>query len=272
MSNRIVGFAAAAALAVSGSAWSDTQDEVNKQVAKLIGDAVSSRVSSTVAGEAGAALPNNAWGSYSRLYVDPKGMSSIGTDITVLGYDRDLGKDWTVGVALSYNSTSEFHSHGWNLSPYLAYRFSKSYFAVARADFSDFGAPGITGHGNGLAVSFNGAHDFGNLYGKWRVETGVSEFDARSGGVTTTSSSTKYLADGELGYRFGSGFSGFAGVQVSDTNRQDSYATYLRLGVEKEIAKDAAISAKYESKVDDNIPSDSRYSVDVFTIAARFRF
>lgn len=272
MNSKIVKSGLVAVALASGSVCADTQDEVNKQVAKLIGDAVSTRVSTTAAGEPGLKAPNNVWGSYSRLYVDPRGESRIGTDISVVGYDRDLGKDWTVGVALSYNDTSRFHSHGWDLSPYVAYRFTNSIFGVARADFTTFGAPGISGHGNGGAASINGAHNFGNLYAKWRLEMGASEFDSRSGGITTTSSSTKYIGDGEVGYRFGWGLTGYAGLQVSDTNREDSYATYARIGLEKELAKDAAVSVKYERKIDDDVPSDLRYSVDVFTIAARFRF
>lgn len=271
MKTRILGLTAAALLA-SGGVWADTQEEVNKQVAKLIGDAVSTRVSASVEQSQAAPLPNNAWGSYSRLNIDPKDSSNIGTDITVLGYDRDLGQNWIAGVAVSYDHTGDINSHGWGVSPYVAYRFSKSYFAVVRADFTNFGAPGVDGHSSGGAASFNGAHQFGNLYGKWRVETGVTEADSRSGGVSSTTSATKYLGDAELGYHFGNGFHGFAGLQVSDTNRKDSYSTFARIGLEKQLAKDAAVSFKYETKVDDNLPSASRMDVDVFTIAARFRF
>jgi hypothetical protein len=264
--------AVAVALAFSGNVWADSQEEVNKQVAKLIGDAVSTRVSSTVAADGGPQLLNNAWGSYSRLYVEPEASKRIGTDITVVGYDRDLGKDWTAGVALSYNATSRLNSHGWDVSPYVAYRFSKNYFGVLRADYSEYGAPGVDGHTTGGAASFNGVHDFGNLAAKWRVEAGASETDSRSSGTSSTASSTKYLADGELSYRFGYGLTGYVGLQVSDTNRQNTYSTFARAGLEKAIGKDAAISAKYESKVDDNLPSNGDVSVNVFTIAARLRF
>ena len=273
MKNTFKLLAISAAIGFSGSVWADAQEEVNKQIAKLIGDAVSTRVSSTTAPAPGAQLPNNAWGSYSRLTVDPEGSSSIGTDILVGGYDRDLSKDWVAGVALSYNRSNKFSADGWSLSPYVAYRFNEAIFGVVRAGYSEFDARGVNGDSMSVAGSVNGIHRFGNAYGQWRAEIGFSDTDMRAtGGTNTQSTATSYIGDGELGYYFADGFKGFAGLQLSDTNRQNSYNAFVRFGLEKDLSKTAAISAKYERKVDDNSPSNGGYDIDVFTIAARFRF
>lgn len=258
-------------LAASGMAWADTQEEVNKQVAKLIGDAISARTAAT--SEASAAqLPNNIWGSYSRLRVDPEGASSVGTDIGTVGYDRDLSKDWILGVALSYNNSNRMNADGWSVSPYAAYRFNQTIFGVVRLGYSEFDARGSSGDSTSVAASLNGVHRFGNWYGQWRAEVGFSDTDTSAAGVHSSTSATSYIGDGELGYHFGSGFKGFAGLQLSDTNRKDSYNAFFRVGVEKELSKDAAISARYERKVDDDLPSNGGVKVDVFTIAARVRF
>ena len=273
MKNSFKLLAISAAIGFSGSVWADAQEEVNKQIAKLIGDAVSTRVSSTTSpAQAAAQLPNNAWGSYSRLSVDPDGASSIGTDILVGGYDRDLSKDWVAGVALSYNRSNKFSADGWSLSPYIAYRFNNEIFGVVRAGYSEFDARGSHGDSMSVAGSVNGIHRFGNMYGQWRAEIGFSDTDSKAAGRNSHSSSTSYIGDGELGYYFADGLKGFAGLQLSDTNRQNSYNAFVRLGLEKELGKTAAISAKYETKVDDNSPSRGGYSIDVFTIAARVRF
>lgn len=262
----------AGTVGLSGSAWADAQEEVNKQIAKLIGDAVSSRIAVSVAPSAQGQLPNNVWASYSRLTVDPDGSSSIGTDIGVVGYDREYSKDWVFGAALSYNNSNKFDADGWSIEPYAAYRINKEFFVVARAGYAEFDFDGGSGDATGVAFSLNGIHNFDKVYGQWRAEIGFSESDTQVGGINSSSSQTSYTGDGELGYRFGDGLKGFVGLQLSDTNRKDSYFAYARIGLEKEIGRDAAISAKYERMVDDDLPSGVGMSVDTFTIAARLRF
>lgn len=272
MNKKIKLLVIASAIGISGSAWADAQEEVNKQIAKLIGDAVSSRIATSITPSAQSQLPNNVWASYSRLTVDPEGSSSIGTDIGVVGYDRDYSKDWVFGAALSYNNSNKFDADGWGIAPYAAYRFNKQIFAVVRAGYGEFDFDGGSGDITNVALSLNGIHNFDKVYGQWRAEIGFSDADVKAGGVNSSSSATNYIGDGELGYRFGDGFKGFVGLQLSDTNRPDSYFAFARIGLEKEIGKDAAISAKYERKVDDDLPRGADMSVDTFTIAARLRF
>ena len=90
--------------------------------------------------------------------------------------------------------------------------------------------------------------------------------------MTSKSSATSYLGDGEVGYFFVPGLYGFAGLQLGDSNKSDSYAAYARLGIEKELDKNSAISFRYESKVDDNMPGGSNFKVNIWTLAGRFRF
>ena len=45
----------------------------------------------------------------------------------------------------------------------------------------------------------------------------------------------------------------------------------MRIGIESQINKNAAVSFKYERKVDDNVPG-AGFDVDSFTVALRIRF
>lgn len=141
-----------------------------------------------------------------------------------------------------------------------------------RAGYGEFDFNGGSGDARNVAASLNGVHNFDKIYAQWRAEIGFADSDVHSGGVHTSSSTTNYVGDGELGYRFGDGLKGFVGLQLSDTNRPDSYFAFARIGLEKELSKDAAISAKYEGKVDDGLPKGANMSINTFTIAARMRF
>jgi hypothetical protein len=259
----------------STGAWADTQEEVNKQISKLIGDAVSTRVSSSVAAQADAQLPNNVWGTYSNLGIKAGG-TNVHTDIGVVGYDREISKNITVGAALSYSNTGKFDSDDWGISPYIAYRFNTSMFGVLRANYTDGSSDSGSTHTNyrsdGIAASINGVHNFDKVYLQWRGEVGGTESRSSTRGHSSTTSSTIYIADGEVGYRFDNGVRGFAGLQLSTTNRDDSYGAYARIGLEKELGKNGAINIKYETLVDDSYPRGTNLSVDTFSIGARLRF
>jgi hypothetical protein len=258
----------------SGSVFADTQEEVNKQISKLIGDAVSSRVSSSAAGAA-APLPNNVWGTYSNLGIDADGMG-IHSDIAVVGYDREISRNITIGAAFSYSNTPRLNADGWSIAPYIAYRFDGPLFAVVRANYSDGSSNDSSTHtrfkGDGLAASLNGIHNFDKLYLQWRGEIAGVESTAHSAGTSTHSSSTLYTADGEVGHRYDNGLKVFAGLQLGTSNEKDSYAAYARVGIEKALGKEGSINAKYETKVDDNLPHGTNFRVDTISIGAQLRF
>ena len=262
------------ALIGSGSAFADTQEEVNKQISKLIGDAVSSRVSTSAAGVA-APLPNNVWGTYSNLGINADGMG-IHSDIAVVGYDREINSNITVGAAFSASRTAKFNADGWSIAPYLAYRFNGPLFAVVRANYSDGTSSDSGTHthftGDGLAASLNGVHTFDKVYLQWRGEIAGVESKASSAGTSTHSSSTLYTADGEVGHRYDNGLKIFAGLQLGTSNQPDSYAAYARIGLEKALGKEGSINAKYETKVDDNLPHGTNFRVDTISVGAQLRF
>ncbi len=265
---------AVGALVGSGTAFADTQEEVNKQISKLIGDAVSTRISSSAAAPA-AALPNNVWGTYSNLGINADGMG-IHSDIGVVGYDREISRNITIGAAFSYSNTPRLNADGWSIAPYIAYRFNGPLFAVVRANYSDGASSDGGTHtrfkGDGLAASLNGVHDFDKVYLQWRGEIAGVESTARSNGDSTHSSSTLYTADGEVGHRYANGLKIFAGLQLGTANIKDSYAAYARIGVEKMLGKEGSINAKYETKVDDNLPHGTNFRVDTISVGAQLRF
>jgi hypothetical protein len=298
----------------AGTSYANSQDEVDKQISKLIGDAVSARVSSKVLDSAftqsGSAKtePNNVWASYTRINVDFSTAgaaagtpNSFHTNAYVAGYDRDLTDNLVAGAAVSYSSTDNSGGTSWGIQPYLSYLFSNSVFGIikggyTRSDFdSNVAFPGGSQISNSKTdsyswgVSLNGLYKAGDWAAKGRVEVGSSRSDTSTTSVlsctpailnfcpstsatSSSSGSTSYIGDGELDYYFSQGFYGFAGVQLSDTNKSNSYASYGRIGLEKEISKGAAISAKYEGKINDNQPSGTNFKVNTFTIAIRARF
>ena len=295
--------ASAVLSAFSSAAFADaSSDEVTKQIAKLIGDAISSRVASVAvtATAAPSAEKNNVWGSYTNVDVNVSGFSGTRTDLFLGGYDRDLTDKFVAGIALSSSDTKP-NGKSWGLTPYVAYRFTDSVFGVVRLDYqrADFdfsgGAAGITFSSSSktdiyaLSGSINGAWRPGNAAIKGRLEISGSDADTSTTtaiscaipipGVcpATTSTSSKstttvYVADGEIGYYFMPRLYGFVGLQLSDTNRSNSYQASARIGLEQGFAKDSAVFAKYEQQVDNNAPSGVSIDVKSFTVGLRVRF
>jgi hypothetical protein len=285
----------------------NAQEEVDKQVAKLIGDAISSRVAARAAEDAGAEK-NSLWGSYTRLKVDLPafpGTPAIDSksDVGIVGYDREISQQWLAGVSASYSDTSGFDSNSWSVSPYLAYRFTPALFAIGSLTYgrSEFSTSTPTGLGSvattsgdteawGAALSLNGLYRSNNWLAKGRAEvswtrsesdTGTfvpaSTFTLPFGGAivvpafATTSSSTDHTTrgslDGEVGYLFGPGWYGYGGLQASVTDSSDSYQLFGRLGLEYRFAKTASFGVKYEQKIDDN----ANFDIDVYSFTAVLR-
>ncbi len=269
----------------SSVAFADAQEEVNKQVAKLIGDAISNRVSAraldgAALGQRPAAAEKNAlWGSYTRLRVDFTGIESR-TNVYIAGYDRDLTENIILGASVDYSDTGtsgtllgafNSDSHGKGISPYLTYLFNKNIFGIVRVNYSEFSGGGVRTESYGAAASLNGVHRMGDLVARGRLELGTSRSDsgALGGGKQST---TNYSGDGELGYYFTPAVYGHVGLQLSESDSPNSYNASARIGIESNINRTTAVSLKYERKVDDNAPAGANFKVDSFTLALRLRF
>lgn len=261
----------------------NAQEEVNKQIAKLIGDAISNRVSAKAldaAGQGPANAEKNAlWGSYTRLNVDFSGFGFTGdsrSNAYVAGYDRDVTTKFIAGVSVNYVDSSfsgagfsgDAHSKG--ISPYLTYLFTKNIFGILRLDYNESSGGGARIENYGAAASLNGVYRSGNLVGRGRLEVGANRSDA--GGFGGKQSTTTYAGDGELGYYFTPSVYGHVGLQLSESDSSNSYQASARIGIESNINRTTAVSLKYEKKVDDNLPSGIDVKVDSFTVALRLRF
>ena len=302
-----VGTAVAVGIVPGVAHAQSAQEEVDKQVAKLIGDAISSRVAARAAVEAGAEK-NSLWGSYTRLKVDLPafvGTPAINSksDVGIVGYDREFSQQWLGGVSGSYSDTSGFDSNSWSISPYLAYRFTPSFFAIGSLTYgrSEFSTSAPTGLGSvattsgetdawGAAFSLNGLFRSNNWLAKGRAEVSWTRSESDTGTVVpastftppfggpivvpafaTTSSSTDHSTrgslDGEIGYLFGPGWYGYGGLQASVTDSSDSYQLFGRLGLEYRFAKNVSFGVKYEEKIDDN----ANFNLDVYSFTAVLR-
>lgn len=265
-----------ALLASSNSAFAQSQDEVNKQIAKLIGEAISARVATSIEAKGpGKKAQNSVYGSYSFIDTEFSGTNSD-TDLYLLGYDRDITSKIVIGAALNHSRTdlnqnaSDFKSTG--IDPYLTYLFNENIFAIFRIGYSVGDGAGIDINTKSIAASLNGVHKLNdNIYSQWRLEVSDSETEIKAFGFTTKSSALNYLGDVELGYRASNGFKAFIGTNVSISNSSDSYSADVKAGIEKELSRDAAIQLKYSRSFDDNI-SGANLKQQTFTIAARLRF
>ena len=261
----------------------NAQEEVNKQIAKLIGDAISNRVSTKAldaVGQGAANAEKNAlWGSYTRLRVDFSGAGFNGdsrSNAYVAGYDRDVTENFIAGVAVNYVDSGgsigafSIDAHSQGISPYLTYLFTKNIFGIVRLDYNESSGGGFRIESYGAAASINGVYRSGDLVGKGRLELGTNRSDA--GALGGKQNTTLYSGDGELGYYFTPTVYGHVGLQLSETDSPNSYQASARAGVETKIGKNMAVSLKYEKKVDDNLPSGVNIKVDSLTVALRVRF
>ena len=263
--------ASACALLISTSVRAqDAQKEVDKQIAKLIGDAVSARVAAQTVAIADALKTaerpneNNAWASYSSIHIDIPDVPSTRTATYLVGYDRTFNPKTIGGISFATADTSGSDIKYWSTSPYLAYTFTDSLFTILKGTYAESKFNGKKTHAYGVDVSLNGINRYGNLISKWRA--GIGRTEPQDGDGTTIGS-----ADFELGYDFGSGMIAFAGLQASTTDKSSTYQLSARAGVEKQFGKNSAVTLKYEQKVDDNY-GFSGVDVYVVTLAVRIGF
>lgn len=274
---KIIGLAIVSTLLASVSARADQeQDEVNKQIAKLIGDAISTRVAADAAPESNGKPPNSAYGDYSHIGVHVSGFSS-NTNLILGGYDREITPNLVLGAAVTYNHTGSSNVDAWSITPYAAYRFNESFFAIGRIGYSETNGDNFDSHATSVAASINGVHDFGSAYVQGRLEIGGNESRTKTsspffGNSSTSNRTTTYTGDAEVGYHFEEGLKGFAGLQLQSSDEKNSYEAFARVGLEKEFNKTAAVGIKYETNVDDNLPSNTNLRINVFSINGRILF
>lgn len=271
----------------TGAVWATAQDEVDKQVAKLLGDAVAKRVASAVIAEqtAGAAAGglNNVYASYGRNTVgfNAGGVNSTSnTDILVGGYDRNLTDKLVLGAAVNGSRTSTSNNtgvaaagfSGSGIQPYAAYVFTKNFFVIGKLTYGEGSGGGTSVNFNGGGISLNGLGRWDNFVLKGRAEVNGSRARSTTAGLTTNSNSTSTALDGEAGYFFQPNLYGFVGYQATNASTANSRSDYARIGLEYSINKDAAVSVSYEGKVGDNQPTGTSFSANTWTIAGRIRF
>ena len=263
----------------------NTQDEVNKQIAKLIGDAISSRVSAraldaSAPGQKSSGTELNAlWGTYTRLNIDFTG-GDVRTNVFVGGYDRDVTQNFIAGASVNYADSSgtffvpptvfTFDSHSKGISPYLSYMFTKNIFGTLKADYSESSGGGTRTESYGIGAELGGVYRTGDLVAKGRLGIGTSRSD--SGGIGGKQSTTNYSGDGELGYYFTPTVYGLVGLQLSESDSPNSYQASARVGISANVSRTATLSATYERKVDDNAPAGVDFKVNSFTVGLRVRF
>lgn len=255
--------------AVSGVAMADTQEEIDKQISNMIGNAISSRIAVTAPKAASAALANGAYGGI--VNVDVKfGGTNTSTNAYYAGVDHNFSKELVGGAALFYSAPNNSRTTG--ISPYLAYLLNENLYLMGKLNYADTNGGGSSTDTLGTDVSINGLLKSGNLLAKGGLGIGGSSSETNTAGATTKSSVTLYSANGELGYTFAPTWQAVAGLNLNSTNKDNSYSATASIGLEKEISKDAAIAFKYSTNVDDNQPTGTTVKVNVYTLSARFRF
>lgn len=272
----------------------DAQEEINKQIAKLTSDAISARLVGVqagvlrAAGAAAAQKPNNAWGSYTNFRLkfssdmddglggSVRSSDSFTTDVGVLGYDRDLSRDTTVGVALDTAKTRHESGNSWGLSPYLAYRFSEHYFAIAKFRYGRFEGGGAKADSYSLGGSLNTVQPFGDW--TFRGEAGLASTHTKTRIKLPDMSSSdsdnvwSWNLNGQGDYRFGDGWMAFAGLSANGSDESHSTSLSASAGVEKAFNTDGAVQLKYETKVADNLQAGTDIKTRAVTVSLRWRF
>ena len=298
------GLLASSMAVFSSLAFADAQEEVNKQIAKLISGAITERIGSslvstpTTAKRTGVEDPNNLWGSYTNTAVSFSGAGATtglsttsNTGIFLAGYDRDLGGGWMAGASATSFTMSTYNYRGWRVSPYAAYNFSDSLFAKATTSLGH----GETGYstttsrfsaqsdmyGLGLALGTIHKWDAYVLKGEAGVDASHTKMSTISttvpGGVTTNRSiengGSIWKLDGEASRTFGAGYNAFAGATWSRSKGANQpYSIHARAGLDKEIAKGSRVTFTYDTKVADNVSGGTKIKIDNYTISANYRF
>lgn len=256
--------------AVSGVAMATTQEEINKQVSNMIGSAIGKRVATI---EPKAAVKDfGGYGGLVNVSVEFQG-TRVNADAFYGGADTNLTKDLIGGSSLWYASYTGTNSYG--INPYLAYLLNSNFFILGKLDLSDTNSPGSRDQSYGVDFSVNGFKKYGDLMAKAALGVGQHSSTTKTlgaGGTTTKRSHTAYEASGELGYTVAPTWQILGGLNGNTTNRANSQTWTASLGVEKEVAKDAAIGLKYSTNVGDNQLSGVNLKINVVTLSGRFRF
>lgn len=270
----------------SGAVWATAQEEVDKQVAKLLGDAVAKRIASAVLDQttgAAAGGLNNVYALYGRNTVGfnaAGGSSTSKTDFLIGGYDRNLTDKLVLGASVNGSRTGTSNNTGVaaagfsssGIQPYAAYVFTKNFFVIGKLTYGEGSGGGTSSKSNGGGISLNGLGRWDNFVLKGRVEGNGTRMQSTTAGLTTSTNSTSTAVDGEAGYFFQPNLYGFVGYQATNASTANSRSDYARIGLEYSINKDAAVSVSYEGKVSDNQPTGTSVSVNTWVIAGRIRF
>lgn len=271
-----IGLAAILMTFCSSAFSQQAQEEVDKNVARLFSAAISSRIASEVTSENGSmpAERNGIWGSYSRIGIDLSGTGfsvKTRTNVYIGGYDRDVTDSSIVGVALNAAHTNFADAKSWGISPYLAYKFTNSFFAIATYSYTNIDFTGGGGKSHSLAGSLNYVHRAGDFLFKGRAQIVGVESKVNSGGSSSKSSDIGSIGDAEAGYFFAPDVYGFAGLQAGGS-KESPLTLFARLGIEKEFSKNSTASLRYETLVHDREAGGISVKVNIWTLAARFRF
>lgn len=269
------------------------EEEVARQTARLISEAIGSRIGEDVeaitvapaAEEAGAApeeMPNTVWGSltYNRVDIED---ADAGIDIflTSIGYDRRFGS-FIPGVSVtgSYAAPDDIagvdggNLNSATLSPYLAYIINEYLFVngLVGLTLGSFDHP--LGDADLLGVftqeEINGVLAEGNwrFNGKVGHRFSYSEFDPEAGPSTDSTSHT-IVAGAKVGHRFDM-VTPYVGTQyehlIPDEGDDDDFL-YLFVGFKMDVADEFDMDLSGQAEVI-NDTTDS-YKV---TWQGRYRF
>jgi hypothetical protein len=304
MNKRILFRAVAVVLTLGSStafaAAGDPQDEVNKQVGKLLGDAISKRVAgkvdekTTPATVAGGDL-NNIYGSLTNApskFTTATSTTDSKTDIYLGGYDRSVNKDIAIGIAVATgkfrsdvsgagagNTQATFDA----VRPYLSYLITDNFFVVGNTGVLSLTGKSPTAGFYATAtqstLSFNGLKRFGDILLKGNISRIVTEIDFSSttaAGVTTRSKSNSNATglDLEGGYFFNPSLYGFAGAttSTSDDANTNSNAVNARIGFDYQIDKKSSVGLSYDTQIGDNSAPGTTAKSYSLSLSARLRF
>jgi hypothetical protein len=271
--------------AVSGVAMATTQEEIDKQVSNMIGTAIGTRVAT--AAPKGASADNGAYAGITNVSVSFAG-TKTSANAYYGGVDHNFTKDLIGGAAAFYSSYTGTRSTG--LDPYLAYVLNSNFYLLGKVNIAQTTGVGTKTETLGSDISINGFVKSGDWLNKGSLGIGQSSAKAKyttavvaaplaippqpaiAAGTTITTSSTMYAVAGETNYTFAPTWLAIGGVNWNSTNRANTATTTASLGLEKEVAKDAAVGLKYTTNIGDNALSGTGLRVKVITLSGRFRF
>lgn len=264
----------------STSSWADqTQDEIDKQVAKIVADALSARVGATVAAitsvaKEGPIPDNSAWGNYTRLRISGDSFPTSNTNLYIVGYDRTLSRDWIAGVSAAVPDTEKSDTRSFTVTPYAGYIISPNLFAIFSPTYSEArikvaGTPTFKTHSYGVSGSLNAQYQSGPLTVKGRAGLNWSE--------SSSNSQTEDITGGTLAvdvsYAVGPSTRLFGGVQMPMSFSPSSVLSIFgSVGVEQMFTRNLSVSLSYDRKFADDTGASSKTNVESIALVARLAF